>query len=275
MVPLPVVNVPFSRVAMDLVGSLPRSRLGNRYVLVLCDYATRYPEAVPLRNIDAETIAEELIQIFARVGLPQEILIDQGANFQSQLLQEIHHPLRVRAIRTSPYHPQTDGLVEKFNQTLKSMLRKCAREGGKDWDKMVPFLLFAYREVPQESTGFSPFELLYGRDVRGPLDVMRETWVSNKRASQDILSYVLLMRDRMATMNDHVQENLKAAGLRQKKWYDRNARDRTFQVGDQVLVLLPSSTSKLMAQWQGPYRVLNRVGEVNYLIDMPDHKKKK
>ena len=97
------------------------------------------------------------------------------------------------------------------------MLRKCAREEGKDWDKMIPFLLFAYREVPQESTGFSPLELLYGRNVRGPLDVMREAWVSDKRTNQDILSYILLMRDRMTTMAEHVQKNLKAAGVRQKK----------------------------------------------------------
>ena len=116
MVPLPVVDEPFSRVTMDLVGPFPRSRSGNRYVLVMCDYATRYPEAVPLRNIDAETIAEELVKIFARVGIPQEILTDQGSNFQSQLLQELYHLLRVSAIRTSPYHPQTDGLVERFNQ---------------------------------------------------------------------------------------------------------------------------------------------------------------
>ena len=83
MVPLTVVDEPFSRVAMDLVGPLPRSCSGNHYVLVMCNYATRYPEAVPLRNIDAETIAEELVKIFARVGIPQELLTDQGSNFQS------------------------------------------------------------------------------------------------------------------------------------------------------------------------------------------------
>ena len=266
MIPLPTVDVPFSRVAMDLIGPLPRSRAGNRYVLVLCDYATRYPEAVPMKNIDAENVAEELVQIFSRVGLPQEILTDQGANFTSRLLRELYRLLRVQAIRTSPYHPQTDGLVERFNQTLKSMLRKCASDEGKDWDKLVPFLLFAYREVPQESTGFSPFELVYGRDVRGPLDVLRETWVSSKKSNQDILSYVLLMRDRLTKMTDHVHANLKASAVQQKKWYDRNARGRCFTAGDQVLVLLPSSTSKLTARWQGPYQVVKRVGEVNYLI---------
>ena len=143
---------------MDIVGPLPRSRTGNRYILVLCDYATRYPEAIPLRTIDAEHIAEQLIGVFARVGVPQEILTDQGSNFTSQLLAELYRLLHVQSIRTSPYHPQMDGLVERFNQTLKSMLRKSVDKEGKNWDKMIPYLLFAYREVPQSSTGFSPFE---------------------------------------------------------------------------------------------------------------------
>ena len=260
---------------MDIVGPLPRSRLGSRFVLVMCDYATRYLEAVPLRNIDAETVAEELVKIFIRVGIPQEVLTDKGSNLQSQLLQELYRLLRVTTIHTSPYHPQTDGLVERFNQTLKSMLRKCAAEEVKDWDKLIPSLLFAYREAPQESTGFSPFELLYGCDVRGPLDVFKEAWVLGKRSSQDVLSYILLMRDRMSAMSEQVQQNLKSAATRQKRWYNRNARDRTLQAGDQVLVLLSMSTSKLTAQWQGPYRVLNRVGKVNYLIHVPDHRKTK
>ena len=147
--------------AMDIVGPLPRSRSGNRYVLVMCDYATRYPEAIPLKSIDAEHIAEKMIEVFARVGVPREILTDQGSNFVSQLLAELYRLLQVKPIRTSPYHPQTDGLVERFNKTLKAMLRKTASEDGKDWDRMIPYLLFAYREVPQSSTGFSPFELLY------------------------------------------------------------------------------------------------------------------
>ena len=111
---------------MDIVGPLPHSRSGNRYILVVCDYATRYPEAMPLRNIDAEHVAEELVKMFSRVGIPNEILTDQGSNFMSQLLAELYRLLHIQPIRTSPYHPQTDGLVERFNQTLKSMLRKTA-----------------------------------------------------------------------------------------------------------------------------------------------------
>ena len=178
MTPLPIITEPFTRVAMDIIGPLPRSRSGNKYILVLCDYGTKYPEAIPLKSIDAEHIAEQLIGVFSRIGIPREILTDQGSNFTSQLLAELYRLLNIHPIVTSPYHPQTDGLVERFNQTLKSMLRRFSDEEGKEWDKMIPYILFAYREVPQATTGFSPFELLFGRDVRGPLDVLRELWES-------------------------------------------------------------------------------------------------
>ena len=121
LVPLPIIDEPFSRIAM---GPLPRSRSGKKYILVICDYATRYPEAVALKSIEAECIAEELMKLFTRVGVPQEILTDQGSNFTSQLLAELYRLLHIRPIKTSPYHPQTDGLVERFNQTLKAMLRR-------------------------------------------------------------------------------------------------------------------------------------------------------
>ena len=183
LIPLPIMSVPFDCIAMDIVGPLPRSRSGNRYILVLCDYGTRYPEAVPLRNIDAEHVAEKLVKVFARMGIPSEILTDQGTNFMSRLLSEVYNLLLVKTIQTSPYHPQMDGLVERFNQTLKAMLRKVADDEGKDWDKLLPYILFAYREVPQASTGFSPFKLVYGRPVRGPL----ETWEANTSGGKSVV----------------------------------------------------------------------------------------
>uniref|UniRef100_A0A1X7UKH3 Integrase catalytic domain-containing protein n=1 Tax=Amphimedon queenslandica TaxID=400682 RepID=A0A1X7UKH3_AMPQE len=162
LIPLPIIEELFSRVTMDIVGPFHKSRAGFKYVLVLCDYATRYPEAVPLKSIDAEHVAEELIKTFLRMGIPQKILTDQGSNFTYQLLAELYRLLHVKAIRTSPYHPQTACLVERFNQTLKSMLRKTPDKEGKDWDKYIPYPLFAYREVPQSSTGISPFDCCLG-----------------------------------------------------------------------------------------------------------------
>ena len=124
LIPLPVLSEPFKRIAMDIIGPLPRSRSGKKYVLVICDHATRYPETIPLHSTDASHIAEVLIGVFLRVGIPSEILTDVGINFTSQLLKELYRMLHIQPIRTSPYHPQTDGLVERFDQTLKSMLHK-------------------------------------------------------------------------------------------------------------------------------------------------------
>eukprot|EP00731_Ephydatia_muelleri_P014418 Em0008g138a len=268
LIPLPVIAEPFSRIALDIVGPLPRSRSGNRFVLVICDYATRYPEAIPFRSADAEHVAEQLVQVFSRVGIPQEIMSDQGTNFMSTLLAEMYRLLNVQRLRTTPYHPQCNGLVERFNQTLKAMLRKSATKDGKDWDKLLPYLLFAYREVPQESTGFSPLELLYGRSVRGPLDVLKETWEAREKTDENVVSYLMLMRERLERMTELAQTNTSQAQQGQKTWYDKHARLRSFEAGDKVLVLLPTDTSKFLAQWKGPYPVVKRVSDVLYKVDM-------
>jgi hypothetical protein len=155
------------------------------------------------------------------------------------------------------------------------MLKKTAVDEGKDWDKLLPYLLFAYREVPQASTGFSPFELLYGWQVRGPLDILKESWQEDKRSSESVVSYVLGVREKLSTLSKLAQENLANAQKHQKRWYDRHARDREFLPGQQVLVLLPTSSNKLLAEWQGPYTILRRMGRVVYEVDMHNRRKRR
>ena len=265
---MPVIDQPFRRIGMDIVGPLPRTQRGNKFVLVVCDYSTRYPEAVALPSIEAPRIARELVHIFARVGLPEEVLSDQGSNFMSELLDEIYRLLQVAKIRTSPYHPQTDGLVERFNATLKLMLMKFVGRNRTDWDEYLPYLLFAYREVPQESTGFAPFELVYGRRVRGPLDVLKESWTGEAEEGSPVADYVLRMRQRLQEMTDLVQKNASRAQSRQKAHYDGHATERSLTAGDKVLVLQPGPKRSLKIQWTGPYPVLQRVGAVDYEVEM-------
>ena len=151
-------------------------------------------------------------------------MTDQGSNFTSKLMSEIYRLLHIHPIRTSPYHQQTDGLVERFNGTLKAMLRKVAVEDVKNWDRWLPFLLFAYREVPQASTGFSPFELLYGRAVRGLLDIVKGAWEGSKSTKDSVVSYVLGVHNKLSKMAALAAEHLREAQADQKRWYDRNAR---------------------------------------------------
>ena len=143
---MPLIETPFQRVAIDLVGPIaPVTEKGNRYILTLVDYATRYPEATPLRNIEAETVAEALVTMFTRIGVPEEVLSDQGSQFMSSVMKEVSRLLSVTQLVTTSYHPMCNGLVERFNGTLKSMLKRMCAEKPKDWDRYIPALLFAYR----------------------------------------------------------------------------------------------------------------------------------
>ena len=130
LITLPASHVPFERIAKDIVGPLPRSPAWHRFILVICDYTTRYPEIIPLRSAEARHVAEALalVGFFSRVGIPWEVLIDQVTNFMSQLMGEVYRMLGVKTIQRSVYHPQTDGLVERFNQTLKAMLMRTMEE---------------------------------------------------------------------------------------------------------------------------------------------------
>ncbi|XP_016103330.1 uncharacterized protein [Sinocyclocheilus grahami] len=159
--PRPIIEVPFERIGMDLVGPLPKSARGHEHILVIVNYATRYPEAVPLRKVTAKAIAQELFLLSSRVGIPAEILTNQGTPFMSRLMADFCRLLRVKQLRTTVYHPQTDGLIERFNQTLKQMLRRVVTEDKRDWDLMLPYVLFGIREVPQALIGFTPFKLLF------------------------------------------------------------------------------------------------------------------
>ena len=217
---MPVINTPFSRVAVDLVGPLPVSNNGKRFIIVLIDCATRYPEGVAIKNIDTTTIAEELVTIFSRVGNPDEMLSDIGTQFTSELMSEIARLLSLRQLFTSPYHTMCNGLVEKFNGTLKKMLSRTSAEKPKDWDKYILALLFAYREVPQATMDFTPFELMYRRTVKGPLCVLKELWTGEKNTDEVMTTYqhVLELRERLEETCELAHEELRSAQKTQKKY---------------------------------------------------------
>ena len=132
---MPIIREPFQRVEIDLVGPItPPSSTGNRYILCVIEYATRYPEAVAVQGISTEQVAEALCTVFSRVGVPREILSDQESQFVSNVMCEVYRLLSIRHTVSSPYHPETNGLVEKFNGTLKAMMKKLCLERPTDWD---------------------------------------------------------------------------------------------------------------------------------------------
>ena len=272
LVPIPAFEEPFSRVIIDCVGPLPKTRSGNKYLLTIMCASTRFPEAVPLRNIKAPLIIKSLIKFFTLVGLPRCIQSDQGSNFMSGLMQQIMFQLGIKQLKSTAYHPESQGALERFHQTLKNMLRAYCANNDKDWDEGVHLVLFAAREAVQESLGFSPFQLVFGHTVRGPLKVLKEVWLQDEPL-MNLLDYVSNMREKLREAWDVARRNLKQAQRKMKIWHDKKARDRQFKVGDKVLALLPIPYQPLQARYSGPYAITQKVSEVDYVIDTPDRRK--
>uniref|UniRef100_A0A7M4FCE6 Integrase catalytic domain-containing protein n=1 Tax=Crocodylus porosus TaxID=8502 RepID=A0A7M4FCE6_CROPO len=263
---MPIIQEPFARVALDVVGPLPRSTSGHRFLLVFIDYATRFPEAIPLRAVTGAKVAEELMKWVSRFGIPKEIVTDQGTNFMSAVMAALCRVLHVAHLRTTIYRPQTNGLVERFNATLKGMLRRCAQEDPAKWDLLVPPLLFAVRDAPQASTGYSPFRLVFGHRPRSLLDIVRESWENSAWGSRQVDGYAQEFQDRLHKAQRAAQDNLAQAQAQQKHRYDQGTQERELQPGQKVLVMLPNHPSKFEARWQGPARVIRRTGPVTYEV---------
>ena len=272
--PIPVMPNPFNKIIVDIVGPLPKTSSGYSYLLTILDSATRYLEAIPLRTIHSKVVVRELLHFFTRFGLPLEVQSDQGTNFMSKLFEDSLRELGIMHVVSSAYHPQSQGALERYHQTLKSMLRKFCEETGQDWDKGIPFLLFATRDVPSESLVFSPNELIFGHHVRGPLMLVKERWSGAVSSSPSVLQYVIDFKERLAQGLQVAHANLTQAQSNMKEWYDQKARERVFKVNDEVLVLLPFQGHPLSAKFSGPYRVCRRVGETDYLVETPDRRKK-
>ena len=271
--PIPSFDQPFSHILIDCVGPLPKTKSGNEYILSIMCTATRFPEAIPLRKISAPNIVKALIKFFTLFGLPKYIQSDQGTNFMSKIFQQVTYQLGIKQLKSTAYHPQSQGALERFHQTMKKMMKTFCFEQNKDWDESIPLLLFAIREVVQESLGFSPFELVFGHTVRGPLKLVKEAWLDDDQ-DLGLLSYISIFKDRLFQACEAAKTNLQNSQHAMKTWYDKHARKRTFKTGDKVLVLLPEHKKPLQARYYGPCTVEQKVNELNYVVATPGRKTK-
>ncbi|XP_078239148.1 uncharacterized protein LOC144585818 [Pogona vitticeps] len=245
--PLPVIDTPFKCIGVDIVGPLPKAtKRGNRFILTIVDHATRYPEAIPLTNIETNTVADALVGYMSRMGFASEIITDLGASFTSKLMKRLWQICGIKHKETTAYHPESNGLTEKFNGTLMRMIRAYLAENPNNWDQKLQSLLFAYRSVPQASTGFSPFELLFGRRVKGPLDLIKQNWEQiTQDDPQDVVTYIDSLRKDLKRNLELAAETLQAQKVRKKAWDDQQARERHFGPGEEVLWPGPCRESKL------------------------------
>ena len=170
-----ILGAPLERIAVDILGPLPLTPRGNRYVLVVTDYFTKWTESYAIPDQTAPTVAEKLVAEFiSRYGVPRQLHSDQGTNFESKVMAEVCKLLDIEKTRTTPLHPQSDGQVERYNRTLIEMLRGKIKDDQGDWDLQLPMCMMAYRSAVHESTGSTPNQLMLGREIEVPLDAITE-----------------------------------------------------------------------------------------------------
>ena len=266
------VGVPWERVAADVAGPFPTTRNGNRYILVVQDYCTKWVEVFAMPDQTAETVATLIVDnVVARFGVFRELFTDQGSNFQSQLMREICRLLGISRARTTPYHPRADGAVERYNRTMEGMLASFTSTNQTDWDLHLPLLAAAYRAAPHESTKETPNMMVMGREVSLPIDLVAPPLPPDVDVDNET-EYVEILRTRLRQIHNVARKHMTQAMRSQKRHYDRNAKDIRYKVGDIVWLHCPARkkgrSPKLARPWKGPYLILTKLSDVNYRIQM-------
>ena len=272
--PIPITSEPFRKIVIDCVGPLPRTKKGNQYLLTVMDTATRYPEVYPLKTISSKNIIRCLTNLFTHFGFSEDIQSDCGSNFTSNLFKEVLTFFNISHDFSSAYHPQSQGSLERFHQTFKTMLRKYCLETQTDWDENIGMLLFAVRECPQESLGYSPFQLLYGRQIRGPLKQLKDKLLTpDSSPKQTVSQYLNHLKVTLARVRKLALENFARSQKKMKTLYDLKSQVRKFNPGDKVLLFLPVHGQPLRSKYSGPYVVSHSLNKCNYVVHTPDRRK--
>lgn len=265
-------SYPMEIVCMDFL-SLEMSRGGYENILVITDHFTRFAQALPAKNQTAHTTAKLLFENFiCHYGFPSRLHSDQGRNFESEVIRELCKIANIDKSRTTPYHPQGNGMPERFNQTLLNMLGTLEDEQKTTWKSYVPTLVHAYNSTPHSSTGFSPHFLLFGRHPRLAIDAFLGI-EPDKSEVKDKKSYVSGLRHRLHFAYNVARREARKQGKRHKKWYDLRVREAKLEVGDRVLVKNVGirGKAKLADKWEKDVYII--VGQPN--LDIPIYEVKK
>eukprot|EP00731_Ephydatia_muelleri_P022608 Em0015g191a len=265
--PIPVKDEEWHTIGVDLIGPLPETQKGNKYIMTVSCLFSKWPEATALPDKTATGVAEFLFLCFTRHGCCKVKISDQGREFVNQCNM------------TSAYHPQSNGLDERFNQTLQRQLLKFVESEQNSWDQFLDAILFSYRVSCQDSTKHSPFYLVYGRQPRLPIEFTMKCPGASERCDkpEDGLQQTIIECNikTMVDVRKKALENMKAQG-RQKVYYDQvHCKDREkYKVG--TLVLLKNSKklskkgSKMEPNWTGPYLIHEVLSKGTYRLSKPN-----
>ncbi|CAF1050235.1 unnamed protein product [Didymodactylos carnosus] len=276
-----VVQSPWHTIGVDLTGPLPKTPRGNAYILVVVDYFTKWVEFFPLGTIKSRNIAQLLHdEVICRHGIPVKIVSDNGAQFVADVFRETLKIMGIRHRTTALYHPQSN-LSERVNRTLKLMLAIFAEHDKESWDIRLPQLALAIRAAINESTGHSPAFLMYGRELKLPLDLMygpEADVLDELKSSEEVRAYTERLKTILVSAHQSAKENLEIAQQGQKLLYDQHRKDVQFKEGDLVLMANTSGSAlgkwalpKLAPKWIGPFRISRKIGPLDYeLVSLDD-----
>ena len=251
-----------STIACDYMGPFKSTDKGNHFIFVVMVYSTRYAFAFPTQRADAKSAADCLLYgVFSRIGAAQRLLSDRGQHFLALIVKELCAVFKVAKVYTSPYHPQCDGLVERFNSTLQEMLSKFVNQRQTDWDVMLPLVTFAYNTSVQKSLGDSPHFLMFGRDALLPSSTPTEHLrLSSAAKGHDVFAYREQLVARLELARKLAKECLASAQEKQKAYFDSTHREHPFAVGQAVWMHVPQIKAglsrKLSRCWTGPFRII-------------------
>lgn len=269
------VGGPMEKVAVDVLGPLPMTRQGNRFILVIVDTFTKWTEAVAIPNQETSTITRAFIDNFAsKFGAPLQLHSDQGRNFEARMFQEMCDLLQIEKTRTTSLRPQANGVVERFNRTLTTMLSMYCREDQSQWDVYLQQALMAYRASSNSSTGKTPNMMLFGREVVLPMQaVLGRPMTDDEEHTIDPDDYIARTRKKLVQVHDQARLALKKNAEYRKLYYDTRGKQavlRDFKVGQAVWLHDPARRvgvcSKLSDKWKGPYLVTRKLDDLLYLV---------
>ncbi|KRY64642.1 Retrovirus-related Pol polyprotein from transposon [Trichinella pseudospiralis] len=261
---MPETSCAFQTLAMDFLGPLEATPKGHRYILVVCDYFSKWTEAYPTRSQTATEVADALVNNwFSRFGAPIRLHSDQGRSFESSLISEVCKIFGVEKTRSSPYHPQGNGLVERANRTLLNTLAKlCHESQDRSWDQLLPLATMAYNSAAHETTGQSPFCMLFGKQMSLPLDITLDAPPGTACNAED---YVVQLRENLQKVHSMAFDRSRSEQQRHKEIADRKATANRFET-DQLVWLKVPQKGKMDMRWSGPLRVVKQLGIETYRV---------
>jgi hypothetical protein len=226
------------------------------------DYFTKWPEAKAITDIKAETVAKFIYEeIICRHGVPKEILSDRGTSFVNQVIDRLCENFQTKHRLTSPYRPQTNGMVERFNRTLGECIAKLVSNEEREWDNFVDATLFAYRTKKHKTTGYTPFYLMYGRQATLPIELKIPGKEELSHQDDPLLTRLYQLIENLENDRRNVIDRVTQEQQRQKNRHDQVGISEKLKIGDKVLVektwLKTNFSAKLQDKWIGPYYIHN------------------